>query len=414
MINYTGWQWLLIDAANNYNLNLDRELFETRIAWVENNLDNLEDLAGLGTTVVEPWKEQPLFIKAVQAIRKAQQGKPTGHLVAVDATCSGIQIMSALTRCVAGATATGLVDPNRRADAYTQLTQDMSRMLDNDVGVVRSDAKDALMTSFYGSRAKPKEIFGEGTVELETFYKAAKRIAPGAWELLQQLLGSWQPYALQHCWQLPNGFEVKIKVMEKISKRIEVDELDHTTFTFEYKDNIGSKTGLSNAANVTHSVDAFVVHMMHQRCNYNEDVVNKALHILEYTGQLPTQIKNTNIEYYRKLYGSHKIAVPDVLKYLSLSNVSFLTSQHKAHLLRIIKDMLRHKPFPIVTNHDAFSSHANNVNHVRYHYKEILADLAESTVLDSILSDIHGFPGTYNKMGNRLSSLIRNSNYALT
>jgi len=81
------------------------------------------------------------------------------------------------------------------------------------------------MKSFYGSKAVPKELFGEDTPELNAFYKAAHQVAPGAWELLQDLLASWQPYTLSHEWKLPDGFDAKVKVMAKREARIEVDEL---------------------------------------------------------------------------------------------------------------------------------------------------------------------------------------------
>ena len=96
--------------------------------------------------------------------------------------------MSALTGCVTGATNTGLVNPLVRADAYTKLTEVMSDILGGAFHVIRSDAKAALMTVFYGSKAKPKEIFGADTPELNAFYEAGQSIAPGAWELLQDLL----------------------------------------------------------------------------------------------------------------------------------------------------------------------------------------------------------------------------------
>jgi hypothetical protein len=105
-------------------------------------------------------------------------------------------------------------------------------------------------------------------------------VAPGAWELLQDLLGSWQPHALMHAWKLPDGFDARIKVMEKQETRIEVDELDHATFTYEYYENVGSKSGLSNVANVVHSVDAYVLRCIHRRCNYDRTMVEKAKHIL--------------------------------------------------------------------------------------------------------------------------------------
>ena len=216
MISYTGWNWLLIDLANSFGL--DKKLFEERIQWAEENLHQLEALADQAET-------KPLYISAMLAIRKAQQGIPTGHMVAVDAVCSGVQLMSVLTGCVAGARATGLIDKGVRADAYTSLTEAMNVILGGGLTVSRKDAKAALMTSMYGSKKTPKEIFGKDTPELNAFYQAAQTIAPGAWELLQDLLNSWQPYALKHSWKMPDGFDAVVKVMVKKSIRIEVDEL---------------------------------------------------------------------------------------------------------------------------------------------------------------------------------------------
>lgn len=217
MIKYSGYQYLCIDIANQYGL--DKELFETRIQWTQDHLGELESLS-------DKADYQPLYKKAVMALRKAQVGIPTGHLVAVDAVCSGVQLMSVLTGCIAGATSTGLVNPNERADAYSKLTEVMEGILGGKVHISRDDAKRALMTSFYGSKAEPKKLFGEDTPELDAFYAAANKIAPGAWELLQDLLGSWKPGALKHEWKMPDGFDVKVKVMVKKELRIEVDELN--------------------------------------------------------------------------------------------------------------------------------------------------------------------------------------------
>ena len=137
MICFTGWEYMLIDAANQYGL--DKLTFEKRIEWANTNLHALELLTDKADT-------KPLYIKAVMAIRKAQQGIRTGHLVGFDACCSGIQVMSALTGCLAGATATGLVDPNVRADAYSSVTKAMEKLLGSTVKVSRDDAKQALMT----------------------------------------------------------------------------------------------------------------------------------------------------------------------------------------------------------------------------------------------------------------------------
>ena len=186
-------------------------------------------------------------------IDRARRGIASGHTVGMDATCSGMQILSCMTGCISGATATGLVHPDKRMDAYKEVTDVMNTLEGIRVKIPRQDAKDAVMKSLYGSQAEPRKIFGEDTPELNAFYKAMMIVCPGAWQALEDLREAWNAYALFHAWKLPDGFDAKVKVMEKMEKRIEVDELDHATFTHEFFVNEGSKTGISLVANVTHS-----------------------------------------------------------------------------------------------------------------------------------------------------------------
>ena len=62
---------------------------------------------------------------------------------------------------------------------------------------------------------------------------------------------------------------------------------------------------------------------------------------------------------------------------------------------------------------DEFKCHPNYMNHLRYHYKEILADLADSNLIDDLLSQLYGQEGTFDKLSKNLGNKIRNSNYAL-
>lgn len=408
MQTFTGFQYLLIDAANQFGH--DKLLFEERIKWAEDNLDKLEDLI--------PQADNPyLYQKALMAIRKAQQGIPTGHLVGFDATCSGIQVMSALTGCKAGAEATGLVNPNVRADAYTSMTKAMNEILGGiGVNVSREAAKQATMTSFYGSKAEPLKLFGENTPELNAFYLAATTVAPGAWQLLQDLLASWQPFALRHEWQLPDGFEAKVKVMQPVETRIELAELDGVSFTYQYYENRGTAKGLANAANVTHSVDAYILRCIHRRCNYIPDEVLVARDYLEYalTVKTDNDAADRAIRYYSDLYNRSGMADMVILPHLTKHNVRALGEQHIKDLLAIIETVLVHKPFEVVTVHDEFKCHPNYMNHLRQHYINIFAELADSRVLEMILSGIYDKPGKYKKLSTDLGDLIRESNYALS
>lgn len=413
MQTFSGWEYLLIDAANQFGL--DKLLFEERIQWATANLNSLEAQADKAET-------KPLYLKAVMAIRKAQKGLPTGHLVGFDAVCSGVQIMSVLTGCVAGATATGLVDPKVRADAYTTTTAVMEQILGGTVSVSRKHAKDALMTSFYGSKAKPIEIFGEGTPELAAFYQAANIVAPGAWELLQDLLASWQAGALVHSWKLPDGYDARVKVMEKKEARIEVDELDHATFTYEFYENQGQKTGLSNVANVVHSVDAYILRTIHRRCNYDLQKVRESLEVIQDELNLRNlgltrtdkAFPNPKVEYYVEQWTRSQMADVVILPYLSVHTVDQVPTLLLAKLETIINDMLNYRPFEVITIHDEFKCHANNMNYLRFQYINILAELADSDLISDLLSQIHGTPGHFAKKSTNLSQLIRKSNYALS
>ena len=80
MQTFTGWEYMLIDAANHFGK--DKDVFEKRIQFMETYLDDLESLT-------DQADEPELYAKAVSAIRKAQAGLPTGHMVGFDSVCSG-------------------------------------------------------------------------------------------------------------------------------------------------------------------------------------------------------------------------------------------------------------------------------------------------------------------------------------
>lgn len=415
MKEFTGWEYLLIDVANHFGL--DKLPFENRIEWASYNLAKLETLADQAENNV-------LYRKAVMAIRKAQAGEPQGHLVALDAVCSGLQIMSVLTGCENGASATGLIDPDRRADAYTEVTEEMNHLLAeagfNGVSFPRPVIKRGVMTSFYGSQAVPKQLFGDGTPELAIFKEACYNVAPGASLLLQELLNTWVPFALSHDWVLPDNFHAHIKVMDSVEKKIEVDELEHATFSYRYQENVGLKTGLANAANVVHSIDAYVLRSVVRRCNYDlshthwvrdqitAELIQRTMGATKDTSGMTEEVAT----YVRRFETTQMVDVV-ILPYLDEVNIMALSDDHLRRLNQIVNQMLEHPPFPVITIHDSFAALPNHCNVVRYWYKEILAELAESNVLQDIFTQLKGQLMTLNKRSWNLASKIRASNYAL-
>jgi len=251
---FTGIEYIKIAVANAYGL--DKKIWAERISWF-NTID--WTIPAVLEEEIRSAKEPLLMKKALNAYADAMQGTPTGFIMGLDASASGLQIMACLIGCKITAKGCNVISTGKRSDIY----QNIITAMDSDVP--REDAKQAIMTTMYGSVAEPERLFGENTDELAEYYSALEDQCPGAMEVLGDVQSCWQADALSHNWILPDGHHIDIKVMQAIDKKIEVDELDHATFTHRANINQGMVKGISLIANVVHSVDAYVVREMYRR-----------------------------------------------------------------------------------------------------------------------------------------------------
>ncbi len=250
MQTFTGSEYLKIDIANCFGL--DRLKWDHRIMWVDTFESQLEAKAPLA-------KHPILFRKAVRAMRTVQQGNPTNHIMGLDATASGLQIMGAMSGCHETAKATNLIDTGERSCVYQLIADHMNTIAG--VSVDRDRVKKPVMTVFYGSTAKPKEIFGEGAT-LAAFYAALQEKLPGAYDLMDVLQQQWNSYALKHPWTLPDGHVACVPVTQTVEKDIEIDECDHMRFAYRAKVIAPVIRSRSLAANIVHSIDGWIVRQM--------------------------------------------------------------------------------------------------------------------------------------------------------
>jgi hypothetical protein len=290
-------------------------------------------------------------------------------------------------------------------DAYSTCVEHMNTELGYSFEVTREDSKQALMCYFYGSEAEPKNIFGEGTPAYSAFFVAAKATAPEAYSLRTILIEAWQPFTLKHSWVMPDNFHVNIKVMGTHDEVIKVPELN-SSFTHRFMVNQGSKTGLSLAANCIHATDGLIVREMNRRCNYSVNELTNALRLLkadQRTRLLPNQIDKT------------KFLSLNAIEDLCIDTIGLMHINTVTRLENLIHAVMREsKPFELVTIHDAFRCLANNMNTVRYWYKEILAELADSHIMQDILRQIYNDNTiTLDRASETLGDLIRNSNYGI-
>lgn len=399
---FNPMQYLAIDIANHYGL--DKSNYKDRIQWVKNHMDTLEEHT---VTAEEPL----LYAKAVHALREVQQGKPTNHSAAFDAVCSGLQIMSALMRCKKGCELTGLIDPDNRIDAYTAITAALNARLGSTATYERKEVKQAIMTYLYGSKAAPLEVFGEELIN--EFHATMAEEATGAVELLQILINSWNSELDSHTWTLPDNHHAYCPVTIKTKKRINVEEpsLDFRwSPTMIYEVQEPQEAGLANAANVIHSIDAYILRSVVRRCSYNRELLNK---FLEATSTY-TEQEQIN-DWVTERYNATRMPCISFVEHIWSNGINHYPESLIRALQSIVSDVLEHEPFGVITIHDSFACHPNHMNVLRKHYNNVLADLSDSTILDDICSQLYQQEGRVNKCTDKsISHLIRNSNYGLT
>lgn len=90
-----------------------------------------------------------------------------------------------------------------------------------------------------------------------------------------------------------------------------------------------------------------------------------------------------------------------------------LTSELLHELADLLNLMLKNESFEIIPVHDCFSCHPNNMNTLRFWYNEILARLSDSTVLQSILSELYKQEVELEVFPDSIADEIRNSEYAI-
>jgi len=255
MQTFSGIDYLRIDVANQFGL--DRLKWDDRLYWVD---DNRPDLVKLSENAKTPMA----FDKAVRALVCAENGEPTNHIMGLDATASGIQVMAAMSGCRSSAKAVNLIDTGNREDVYDSVGNEMTDLIGRQIE--RDTIKKPIMTYFYGSRAVPQQIFGEGKA-LTAFYNALENQLPGPSELMKLFQSHWDPNATDYQWAMPDGHVVHVPVSVKEDKGLEIDEADHLRFTYRAEVVKPQHQGLALAANIVHSVDGWICREMVKGAN---------------------------------------------------------------------------------------------------------------------------------------------------
>jgi hypothetical protein len=263
------------------------------------------------------------------------------------------------------------------------------------------------MTVLYGSDAVPKRVFGEGAL-LDLFETTAFTEMPAVWELNKAFLRMWNPEAYDYQWVLPDNFHVKTKVKGDIINRV---TFMGQTVDVHTKVNEPQPQGRSIGANVTHSLDGYIVREMGRRCNYDRAVladVKSAIHVGRGLGS--NRAKDRSLQRISELFKASGLLSARCFDYIDRENIDLISRDAVAKLI----ETLPAKPFPILANHDCFRVHPNYGNDLRLQYNRQLAELSDSTILNFVCTQLLGVEVNTKKLALLNSSEILSSEYALS
>ena len=170
---------------------------------------------------------------------------------------------------------------------------------------------------------------------------------------------------------MPDGYFVYCPTVVKNSA-VHYNEEIEEYFNFFYQEQTTLDKGISNAANITHSIDAYILRSLIRHCSYNEEDIRKKLKKVEKELGKRTDYKESSIIY------------PDITK----QNYEEMKTEELMGMFLDLQDVLIHPSFSVLTVHDCFACHPNHVNRMRYWYNTIIARLTDICLLDDIVGQI--------------------------
>lgn len=403
---YSPFEYLLINIANA--MGKDKLLFEERIDWVVSNASKLH-------TFKDKADEPAIYARGLIELNNIRKGKSTGFMMGLDATASGLQCLSVLSGCSQTASQVNLIEPNKRKDPYTGLVSYMNKYLPEEshvqagkgdgTGLCRADLKEVLMVYYYGSSTKQEKMFGKDTIEREAFHKGLREMNPGAEDLREILLDSIEEGRESYSWTLPDGFCVDSKTETKAVASVEIDELSNGNgkkSTFTHSTYIIGKPDyyLALLANAIHSVDGYLCREMQRRMNHNPRMLEEVLRKID-SAKVSDRSELVSLRLANDL---HK----------GIVNYSECTENQLAILKDNIIKTLQFPSAPLMHVHDEFKTYPMYIGQMRWHYRELLAEIADSNLATRMFREIRQDEScTYVKYSDNLGELVRQSRYAL-
>jgi DNA-directed RNA polymerase len=287
--------WLAFQVATTWGL--DKATMAERMVWVEENFTLISRVARDPISSLSDWEgaDEPwLFLAACEEYYYCVIDASRSHTrlpVAVDATCSGVQILAGLARDASAARLVNVLPGDEPQDAYRVVAE--ASMDDIPVRLRehtdRKTTKRTVMTLPYNSKPHSNRTYireayqsagvepekDELTTVVKAVRKAMKEVLPGPMEVMEwiekEVALAIKAGKTELSWTTPSGFVVHQKFMKPEVERVKLMLLGSVTKT-NVKTGDSDKVDLQHHKNATspnliHSLDASLLHLSAIRFN---------------------------------------------------------------------------------------------------------------------------------------------------
>ena len=285
--------WLAFQVATTYGL--DKAPMAERLEWVRENhdlitkvatdpIDNLPEWE----VVEEPWQFMAACHEYYHCCILCDK-QTTGLMVAVDATCSGLQILAGLAKDQSTASLVNVCPGDRPSDAYKAVAEEAKKYLPAELHpwMTRKTTKRTVMTIPYNAtRSSSWGYIREALVEqgfepeksqvsevVSAVYQSMDAIVPGPMRVMRWIKAHVGQYirsgATEVEWTTPSGFVVNQQRNKRETERLKLQLLGTTQVTLSVGDGdpCPNRHKSSTAPNLIHSLDASILHETFQRFN---------------------------------------------------------------------------------------------------------------------------------------------------
>ena len=282
-----GLYWLRFQLATTYGL--DKATMEDRQAWALENEALFSRIALDPLGQLSEWEEveEPfLFLAACEEFHAlcVAHSRDLTHLpIAVDATCSGLQVLAGLSHDRSTAALVNVSPGDKPSDAYKAVANEVNPRIPEEWGIelTRSDVKRVVMTIPYNAKPMSNrsyirealvkrgvEVAPEQLTEIVRLTRSAmKKIVPGPMLVMDWLnkeiadaIKRGQPHI---DWTTPSGFNVRQDLRKVNTDRIQAFLMGSVNLR------IGTSQGdpdlkhhkNAGAPNLIHSLDASILQL---------------------------------------------------------------------------------------------------------------------------------------------------------